>query len=277
LISYEAYFDETGDDGGFPIIAVGGYIFESWAARKLESRWQAVLAEHDLPYFHMVDCAHGSGLFTKLTLPDRIKLQTRLMNLIVAYVSCGIVCAAPLKRFNGANELGKPYEFCVDQCVFSLSVILNARHGIGGWKLSCFYEDGHKHSGLARARFEHNRKTYPNVDSLKHVAKESSGMVQAADILVWQFAKFTKDAANSMRPIRKDFLSLLRSPLFFPHIYPHEGKHFSMWYWNSSSILHPDARLQAKNLYDNSLSNLDLKQRHAWTFEDYSEAEITRS
>jgi hypothetical protein len=268
LVLYEAYFDETGDDGGFPIMAVGGYVIEEWAARKLEVRWQGILNEYALPYFHMVDCAHGTGVFAKISKPDRVKLQTRLMNLMVAYVDVGVVCAAPLKRFSGAPELGVPYEFCVDQCIFSINAILNARHQDRKWSLDCYYEQGHKYSSLALQRFEQNRSNFPNVKSLTVVKKDYSGLVQAADVLVWQFAKFTKDAATSDRQIRKDFLSLLRSPCFFPHIYPHKDRHFSMWYWSSNSIQHPDARTQASDIYNEGLSNWDLMQKHAHVFED---------
>ncbi len=42
FLMYEFYIDETGDDGGFPILGVGGYLIRSDYARLMEREWQAV-------------------------------------------------------------------------------------------------------------------------------------------------------------------------------------------------------------------------------------------
>ncbi|ESY05216.1 hypothetical protein X753_16040 [Mesorhizobium sp. LNJC399B00] len=39
----EAYIDESGDDGGFPIQIVGGYVVRPEDARFVETAWAAVL------------------------------------------------------------------------------------------------------------------------------------------------------------------------------------------------------------------------------------------
>lgn len=271
LVLYESYFDETGDDGGFPIVAVGGYITRPDEARSLEREWAGVLAKYDLPFFHMVDCAHGTELFKGWRIEKRIEIQTALMEIIKARVEAGFVCAAPIERFDNQGGLGPPYVFCLDQCLFSLNAILKAKHKEGSdWMMSCYYEAGHKYSSRALQRFEARRNDFPKIKSLSVVDKTFSGMIQAADILVWQFAKFVKDTSMSARPPRKDFLSLMSVPSFFPHIYPYQGNNVSMWYWNSTNVSHEETARQARDLYDLSLSNADLLDRHTHTFHDWS-------
>ena len=63
IVLWEAYFDESGDDGGFPIMTVGGYLVKPSNARRLERKWRRLLRKYKLPYFHMVECAHGNKNF----------------------------------------------------------------------------------------------------------------------------------------------------------------------------------------------------------------------
>ena len=48
--------------------------------------------------------------------------------------------------------------------------------------------------------------------------KADLALLQAADILVWQFAKFIKDRASNKRAMRKDFQSLLQHRHKFSYV-----------------------------------------------------------
>jgi hypothetical protein len=49
-----------------------------------------VLRWKKLPYFHMVDCAHGNGVFANLRLDERIAVQTKLIEAIKRHAIQGI-------------------------------------------------------------------------------------------------------------------------------------------------------------------------------------------
>lgn len=53
----EAHFDESGTDADEMTLA--GYIFETQRMEAFKREWSLLLEQHGLPYFHMVDCAHG--------------------------------------------------------------------------------------------------------------------------------------------------------------------------------------------------------------------------
>jgi hypothetical protein len=64
LMLTEAYFDESGSfEEGPYIFCIAGYFIDSAQAKEMDHEWAAVLSAHHIPYFHMVDCAHGSGVF----------------------------------------------------------------------------------------------------------------------------------------------------------------------------------------------------------------------
>lgn len=60
----EGYFDESGDFDEEPkVFCISGYYLVSEAAKEMHEKWGEVLARHNIPYFHMVDCAHGNDAF----------------------------------------------------------------------------------------------------------------------------------------------------------------------------------------------------------------------
>jgi hypothetical protein len=75
-VDVEVYLDESEGQNGRRIMCVAGYLFERRAAELLSQEWDAQLARFSLPYFHMVECAHGNGIFSNISKADRISLQT---------------------------------------------------------------------------------------------------------------------------------------------------------------------------------------------------------
>jgi hypothetical protein len=79
MVSFQGYFDESGDFDEDPgIFCVSGYFFTEEAALDIEEKWREVLAEHNIPYFHMVECAHGTGIFAYKEKKENAEIQTKL-------------------------------------------------------------------------------------------------------------------------------------------------------------------------------------------------------
>lgn len=55
---WEAYFDESGDDGRSTEFVIRGYILTSENARMMEAEWNGMLGRYGVSAFHMVDVAH---------------------------------------------------------------------------------------------------------------------------------------------------------------------------------------------------------------------------
>ena len=67
MSQYKAYFDESGCHDGSTVLAVGGYLVRADWATRMQRKWRSALSKYGLPYFYMVDCAHGSGVFKSLS------------------------------------------------------------------------------------------------------------------------------------------------------------------------------------------------------------------
>jgi len=250
VVLYEAYFDESGDDGGFPLLALGGYIVRPAAARALERHWSSVLKKYDIPYFHMKECAHEppSGVLTGMPKERRIALQTELIALINRYVEAAIVCATPLNRFEATDTVVEPYTYCVHNVATLVQSYIEIRHG-ESYNLSLFYENGHKHGYKAYKYFQ-EKKDSTRI-SFSFIDKQSSGMIQAADIIVWQYAKFVKDKALSNRKTRADFRILAQKYGLYCHSFQIKGK-ILLAFLSSDEVDIPDALILLKQIFSDA-------------------------
>jgi hypothetical protein len=96
----EAYFDESGSHEGAPVLCVAGYLFERTKREQLDLLWKSVLDRYQLPFFHMVDCAHGNSPFNKLTKEERIAVESEMIAIIREHASFGFAVAVVEKEYN---------------------------------------------------------------------------------------------------------------------------------------------------------------------------------
>jgi hypothetical protein len=83
MAEWEGYFDESGSFEEEPgVFCVAGYLIESAQAAAMDQRWGEILAQHNIPYFHMVDCAHGAPPFADMEKAERIEVEMKLIGLI---------------------------------------------------------------------------------------------------------------------------------------------------------------------------------------------------
>lgn len=220
VILTEAYFDESGSHGGSSILCVAGYIFRKSAAIKLGHEWRKVLRWKKLPYFHMVDCAHGNGPFANLTKDERIAVETKMIDIIKRYAVQGIsVTVDPVEyaSFPGKlpTKLGlydNAYAFCAQAILAGVSEFIERNPRIG--RMHYFFEAGHESRPQAdeimRAMFAvPKHKQDFRYAGHSFVEKPDAPQIQAADLLAWQWYTDRRHQREG-KPRRKDCASLLQ-------------------------------------------------------------------
>jgi hypothetical protein len=262
FVLFELYLDESGDDGGFPLMLVGGYLIRPEQARKLERDWAKLLNSSGLAHFHMVDCAHGNAQFSGMSKGKRVALQKKFFSLINKYVEVSLAVCVPLNHFkDDTDRVGPPYAACLNNCVILLQNLLDSK--VPNWRASVFYESGHKHSADAIRLFDAAKANghHGAIVSVESVDKRESGMIQAADIFAWQFATYVKGMVGG-REVRKDFKVLLRKPGLYLHAFPIDGLIVVIQQFNDG-LSHPHEKEKICSVYTDAdaLSQYMMKMR----------------
>jgi Protein of unknown function (DUF3800) len=210
----EAYFDESGSHDHAGVLCVAGYLYQKDDCLNLDWQWKEVLDQYDLPFFHMVDCAHGNKPFDKLCKRDRIIVATRMIELIKKYMSYGFSVTIDEDQYNSWRVEDYPlfpsaYSWCCYICTIAVAGWANEHQSDG--EISYFFEAGH------RDEAESNRvmKSILDIPAFRYrshafVKKIDARPIQSADILAWHAALFRKRLIKdaSTRP-RADFRSLV--------------------------------------------------------------------
>lgn len=222
----EVYFDESSSR---PISGVAGYLFEKDACRKLEGEWGEVLVEWGLSSFHMVDCAHGNGEFGRISKPDRVEIQTKLIGILKRYMACGFVASIDLRYCallptvpSWGMKLISPYSMC---CYFGL---MHARRwaessGFEG-EIAYFFEAGDSHQTEANRMMGElfsspTLRNFYRYAAHSFVPAEKAVPLQCADLLAWQWTKAMKDKVTmGKEKFRADLMSLLEVEHFAIHL-----------------------------------------------------------
>ena len=104
--------------------------------------------------------------------------------------------------------------------------------------------------------------------------KQASGMLQAADLLVWQYSKYIKDLTSGRKP-RKDFMALTEKPIAFTHIWNESGTYITFNQFDDSDLYGGDCRRFLTHLY---FTNDDVehirKISNAWTLVAYPDGSV---
>jgi hypothetical protein len=214
MVQIEVYFDESGTHDGAPVLCVGGYIMTKQQTVNFTNEWNAELANHGLPYFHMVDCAHGSGVFARLSKEERVATEIEMIAIIKRHTVQGLAVTVNEIEFSTYmlqhSLIGSPYSFCAHVLLAGVSSWLVANPMVTN--VAYFFESGHKHQSEANnimnilftnagARLAHRYSRHAFVD------KEKAPPVQAADLLAWQWYSDKRHQLEG-RPRRKDCASL---------------------------------------------------------------------
>nr|WP_159059384.1 hypothetical protein [Rhodopseudomonas palustris] len=181
---------------------------------------KALLDRHRLPYFHMVECAHGSDKFKTLGALERIDIATQMIALIRRFALFGVAVAVdqdeyrsifPNGSFPPGIPLSDPYSYCCHSCLVAVQGRLD-RVGFKG-SVGYFFEAGHnsasKFQGLMDQIFRSPDLKSQYRYSAHGFVPKTHRPVQAADMLAWlHYTDLKNQLSPKFRPRRKDFIAL---------------------------------------------------------------------
>ena len=222
----QAYFDESGSHDGSPVLCVAGYLFEKDQCGELDLGWKRTLDRYELPFFHMVDCAHGNPPFDKLSRDERIAVETELIGLIRSHALLGVGAAVVESEYEEIFPLsdrialsdspsihlpGTPYTYCCWTALAAIYAWIMASNFDG--EIVYFFEAGHKHGNEANAIMSRIFKAPQLRSEYRYAAhsfvhKEKVRPIQAADLIAWQHATDLKKILTG-KPRRKDYAALI--------------------------------------------------------------------
>jgi len=235
MAKFEGYFDESGDLEVEPgVFCVAGYFIYSEAAKLMKEEWNAVLGEHGIPYFHMVECAHGNKCFVGMPVEERITIVKKLIALIKKYTIEGISFLIRAETYSPPSKkrAPDPYSQCASGCAEALIQFLMMSRIEA--EIAYYFEDGHKNKRSAYNHIAHEVKR--DRDTLTFAAKTEAPLLQAADLLAWQSAKYAKDyffarwaGQKPKRSPRKDFQSLMEHDHTFMYLGADGAMGIELW------------------------------------------------
>jgi hypothetical protein len=213
----QAYFDESGTDAQSPITCVAGYLFKSDQCLLFDAEWKAILNRHGIKYFHMTECAHGTGQFDAKSKDERVEIEKRLIGIIKRRAEIGIVtsvCRSDFAQFSVPEwrHRGGEYILCLQWCLAGVAAWV-AKHGLKG-KISYFFEAGHRLESRANQAMNWLARQPLSGECLYHshtfIQKEAALALQAADLLAWQWRRdWMNKFGDKRRSRRLDLENLL--------------------------------------------------------------------
>ncbi len=220
VVLLEGYFDESGGFDQEPkVFCIAGYFLYSEQAKEMDAAWGGVLKEHAIPYFHMVDCAHGNGVFAEKSKNERSEIVKKLIELIKAYTVEGFAAIVREETFVISEKHPDLYSACAQLCIGALQAYLEISRREG--EIAYFFETGHKNRGRA---YSHVAERLEKAGaSMTFHKKEKLRLLQAADLLAWQVTKWAKDGITKKHPPRADFKSLMEHSHMIAHAGPDDG------------------------------------------------------
>jgi hypothetical protein len=221
----ESYFDESGSHSGSPVLCVAGYVLSKRNARLMSAAWLKMLKRYRVSCFHMVDCAHGNEEFADLTLPERIEIEKEAISLIKKYTFRGLAVTINEEEFRTLAPsnaiIGSSYTLCSHVILAGVAHWLSSRKDVG--RCAYFFEAGHasqrEANRIMKKLFDNQTMvTVYRYDAHTFLRKENSAVLQAADMLAWQWYTDRRHQIEG-KPRRADCKSLME--------HPHEALHLS--------------------------------------------------
>jgi hypothetical protein len=209
----KAYFDESERrDGTFSVAA---YCYFPAKAKKLEKRWRQIMGGRT---FHATDMNCGEGEFKDLDKATSDKMYRALIDAILRYVEFGaVVSVSPREvtaRWPRLDGLRTTYALCCTLLVSRIAYHLDSL-GIKS-HVAYIFESGHKYQRETEqfmrsiAISDTSRKDRHHYLSHSFVGKSDATLLQTADLLAWEWCKYTSEVPSQKRPMRKSLQALLQ-------------------------------------------------------------------
>jgi len=129
---FTCYFDAS-YDSPISITVVSGWVASSAAWERFDADWRILLAQYDIPYFHMREFAHSVGPFAgwKGEEIKRANFLRKAVDIIRACALHGFACLveqAPFDKINSqyclSEWVGRPYALAGRDCVAHANIWL---------------------------------------------------------------------------------------------------------------------------------------------------------
>jgi len=216
----EAYFDESGSHKDAPFLCLAGLLFKKSDAIKLGHEWRKVLRWKKLPYFHMVDCAHGNGPFANLSKAERVDVAWRMIEIIKTRAIQALAVtidnsdfASVMAEYPAAGRVYKTsYSFCTHTVLAGVRSWLQVNPKVA--RVAYIFEQGHASATqslkiMNRLFKAPEKRAQYRPSSWAFIEKQDSCALQAADLLAWQWYTDKRHQIEG-RPRRKDCENLLQ-------------------------------------------------------------------
>jgi hypothetical protein len=224
LVLAESYFDETNTHKGAERLCVGGYVFHKEAAERQAIRWAELLDKWRIPYFHMVDCAHNTGVFDHLDKTECDMAAREAIQIIKDTASTGI-CVTVLQSeyleiIPKSKWFGSAYDACARDVITGVAAWIEATNFKG--HMHYYFEEGTDTEAnasycIAEMMRDPDIRKEACYSGRSFVEKIRTPGAQAADILAWHAGQDCKRALRG-DPVRKDFANLCEIPHRVVHL-----------------------------------------------------------
>lgn len=213
-----AYFDESVRTDGRAPICVGGFLFKAPEYERFVQRWRREVLRlpnrTQLRHFHMTDLCAGHGEYKGLSIPTRVAIFDRAIDVIQSCIYGSVSVHFLQHEFEAVAPRDWPqfrgsiYSAACHVCVQATA------QALAKWRchleVRYVFEQGHKFQGEADdvlkaiSRHAQARKDF-RYRSHSFTGKSEPGL-QAADLLVWWVTKVTAardlgaKAPNAVKP-----------------------------------------------------------------------------
>ena len=219
----EAYFDASGTHDAAKDLCLGGFIFRRDAAVAFDQGWRQMLERYGLPYFHMKECAHASGVFKHLGHDGCDRAAREAIDLIKRHAAQGIgftvdkSIAAELRK--GSIWMNE-YSFIVGQVFYAIKDWASGDESKS--LVSCLFESGDEGRPQAIIAAQEvlkapGFKEECRISSFTWADQNEETHLQAADMLAWHLNLWRGRRRQGVIKKRGDFKSLLSVPMVYHH------------------------------------------------------------
>jgi len=192
---FTAYFDASRGDG---ITTVAGWLGTTVAWESFDIDWKILLAQYDIPYFHMREFAPSVGPFKKWKGQEglRANFLRKAVHIIGHSVHYGLGCMIEDAIFAKMNEtyaltevFGNPFCLAARDCLAHANLWL--RKDQRGLEVDYVFEDGDEGKGCLINVLKLNDP--PIVPQFAPSRGPSARLpLQGADFAAWELLKATK-------------------------------------------------------------------------------------
>ncbi len=218
------YFDASYDSPA-TVTVVSGWVASTAAWERFDTDWRILLAQYEVPYFHMREFAHSVGPFAKWKGEEnkRANFLRKSVDIIRACALHGFACLVEHVPFNSINAqyclsewVGTPYALAGRDCVAHANIWL--RKDARGLDVDYFFEAGDSDAGELQRVLLKDQQPAPKFAPGKSAVAGAVGTtpLQAADFAAYEMLKAHRLGENlPLYRYRRSILELAKLPAWW--------------------------------------------------------------